>query len=65
LITLTSFMRLSNDRYHMLLVSTVTVLLALLLYVIFSLDHPFGPAGVTPQPFSHAVEVFDLVDRGS
>jgi hypothetical protein len=65
LIMLTSFMRLANDRYHMLLVSAVTVLLALLLYVILALDHPFGPAGVTPEPFSHAVAVFDLVDSGS
>jgi hypothetical protein len=64
LIMLTSFMRLAIHRFHMILVSAVTVLLALLLYVIFALDHPFGPAGVTSQPFSHAITVFDLVDRG-
>jgi hypothetical protein len=65
LIMLTSFMRLKINRFHMLLVSAVTVLLALLLYVVFTLDHPFGPAGVTPQPFSHALAIFDLVDRGT
>ena len=54
-----------NARAHAVLVGAVAVLLSLLLYVIYTLDHPFGPIGVTPQPFSHAVKVFDMVDRGS
>ncbi|GAB5899089.1 bestrophin-like domain [Mycolicibacterium mageritense] len=65
LIMITSFMRLANSRAHMILVSAVTVLLALLLFLIFALDHPYGPNGVTPRPISHAVEVFDLVDAGN
>lgn len=65
LISLASFMRLENNRAHMVLVSSVTVLLALLLYLVFMLDHPYGPMGVTPQRFSHAVMVFDLIDRGT
>ncbi|OBF36691.1 hypothetical protein A5724_12530 [Mycobacterium sp. ACS1612] len=65
LITLTSFMRLTNHRAHVLLVSAVTVLLGLLLYLVSVLDHPFGPMGVTGEPFSHAVTVFDLVDQES
>lgn len=65
LIMLTSFMRLADNRAHVILVSAVTVLLALLLYLIFVLDHPFGPMGVTPQPFSEAFVVFDLVDQGT
>lgn len=65
LIALASFMRLENGRAHMVLVSTVTVLLALLLFLVFMLDHPYGPVGVTPQRFSHAVMVFDLIDRGT
>ncbi|WP_029111123.1 DUF4239 domain-containing protein [Mycobacterium sp. URHD0025] len=65
LISLASFMRLENNRAHMVLVSSVTVLLALLLYLVFMLDHPYGPIGVTPQRFSHAVMVFDLIDRGT
>ena len=65
LILLTSFMRLRNNRAHVLLVSVVTVLLSLLLYLVFVLDHPFGPMGVTSHPFAHAVEVFDLVDSGT
>ncbi|MDV3129118.1 DUF4239 domain-containing protein [Mycobacterium sp. 21AC1] len=63
LIMLTSSMRLADNRAHIVLVSAVTVLLALLLYLIFVLDHPYGPMGVTSQPFSEAVLVFDLVDR--
>jgi hypothetical protein len=65
LIMLTAFMRLASNRGHMILVSAVTVLLGLLLYLIFVLDHPFGPMGVTPQPFAHALTVFDLVDSGT
>lgn len=65
LIMLTSFMRLADNRAHIILVSAVTVLLVLLLYLVFVLDHPFGPMGVTPQPFTDAVEVFDLVDKGT
>jgi len=65
LIVLTSFLRLASNRGHMILVSAVTILLALLLYLVFTLDHPFGPIGVTPQPFAHAVTVFDSVDRAA
>jgi hypothetical protein len=49
LITLTGFLRLTSNRGHMILVSAAAVLLALL-YLVFVLDHPFGPLGVTPQP---------------
>jgi len=65
LITLTGFLRLTSNLGHMILTSAVAVLLALLLYLVFVLDHPFGPLGVTPQPFAHAIVVFDEVDRGS
>ncbi|OBI46314.1 DUF4239 domain-containing protein [Mycobacterium sp. E796] len=65
LITLTGFLRLASNRGHMVLTSTVAVLLGLLLFLVFVLDHPFGPLGVTSQPFAHAVAVFDEVDRGT
>ncbi|GAB5896191.1 bestrophin-like domain [Mycolicibacterium mageritense] len=65
LIMLTSFMRLADNRAHVVLVGAVSVLLVLLLYLIFVLDHPFGPIGVTPQPFTDALVVFDLVDKGT
>jgi hypothetical protein len=64
LIVLTSFLRLASTLGHVILVSAVTVLLGLLLYLLFALDHPFGPLGVTPQPFAGAVRVFDSVDSG-
>jgi hypothetical protein len=57
--------RLANNRAHIVLVSVVTVLLSLLLYLVFVLDHPFGPMGVTSEPFAHALSVFDLVDQGT
>lgn len=62
LVSLTSFLRLASNRGHIVLVSVVTIQLALLLYLVFTLDHPFGPIGVTSQPFAHAVRVFDSVD---
>jgi hypothetical protein len=40
--------------------SAVAVLLGLLLYIVFCLDHPFGSQlGVTSEPFEHSLEVFD------
>jgi len=58
-------MRLDSTRAHMLLSGAVAVLLGLLLFVIYRLDHPFGTeVGITPIPFGQAVEGFDAVDRG-
>jgi hypothetical protein len=65
LITLTGFLRLTSNRGHVILTSAVAVLLGLLLYLVFVLDHPFGSLGVTPQPFANAVTVFDEVDSGT
>ena len=64
-ITLTGLLRLTTKYGHRLLTCAVSILLALLLYLVFELDHPFGPLGVTPQPFAHAVTVFDDVDNGT
>ena len=49
----------------MILTGAVAVLMGLLLFLVFVLDHPFGPLGVTSQPFAHAVTVFDEVDGGT
>ena len=50
----------------MMLSGAVAVLLGLLMFVIYRLDHPFGSeVGITPVPFEHAVEVFDSVDHGT
>jgi hypothetical protein len=66
LISLTGFMRLDSKRGHLILSSAVALLLGLLLFIIYWLDHPFGTKiGVTPEPFQHAVEVFDVIDRGT
>lgn len=65
LITLTGFLRLKSNPVHMILSSAVTVLLSLLLYLIFVLDHPFGELGVTSKPFGHSVSVFDAIDSGT
>ena len=65
LVGMTAFMRLDSTRAHMLLSGAVAVLLGLLMFVIYRLDHPFGTeVGITPIPFEHSVEVFDAVDQG-
>lgn len=64
LIGLIGFTRLDNRRNHMILSSGIAVLLGLLLFLIFWLDHPFGrQLGVTPTSFDYAIQVFDGVDQ--
>ncbi|OBC02930.1 hypothetical protein A5784_15580 [Mycobacterium sp. 852013-50091_SCH5140682] len=66
LIALIGFTKLSNPLNHMLLSSAIAILLGLLLFLIFSLDHPFGrELGVTPASFDYVVQVFDGVDAGT
>ena len=66
MIAIAGFVHLSNRRVHVALASGVALLLGLLLFVVYWLDHPFGTEiGVTPAPFHHAVEVFDVIDRGT
>ena len=37
----------------------VALLLGLLLFLVYCLDHPFGTQiGITPAPFEHSLEVF-------
>jgi hypothetical protein len=65
-IALMGSMQLKSRRRHVLLSSGVAILLGLLLYIVFCLDHPFGTQlGVTSEPFEHALQVFDSVDRGT
>ena len=50
----------------MILSSAIAVLLGLLLFLIFWLDHPFGrQLGVTPTSFDYTIQVFDGVDEGT
>jgi hypothetical protein len=66
LVAITGFMRLDNRFGHLVLSSAIAILLGLLLFVVYWLDHPFGTqVGVTPEPFRHSLEVFDVIDRGT
>lgn len=66
LLALGGFMRLGSTRAHVGLLGAVAVLLGLLLFVVFWLDHPFGNyLGVTSEPFEQSLTVFDSIDRGS
>jgi Protein of unknown function (DUF4239) len=66
LLALGGFIRLDSMRAHLLLVSAVAMLLGLLLFIVFWLDHPFGnQLGVTSAPFEQALSVFDSVERGT
>jgi Protein of unknown function (DUF4239) len=65
LVGLSGFMRLNHRIGHVILSSAVAILLGLLLFIVYWLDHPFGTrVGVTPEPFRNALAVFDLVDQG-
>ncbi|OBB11824.1 hypothetical protein A5761_24015 [Mycolicibacterium setense] len=65
LIGLIGCTHLSNAVSHMILSSAIAILLGLLLFLIFWLDHPFGQQlGVTPTLLDYAVQVFDGVDQG-
>ncbi|MDT5075026.1 MAG: hypothetical protein QOH82_4346 [Mycobacterium sp.] len=64
LIGLLGLSRLDDRRSHMVLSSAIAILLGLLLFLIFWLDHPFGrQLGVTPATFDYTVQVFDGVDE--
>lgn len=66
LLALGGFMRLGSLRGHFVLLSAVALLLGLLLFVVYWLDHPFGnQLGVTAEPFEQSLIVFDSIDRGT
>jgi hypothetical protein len=66
LIGLTGCIRLESRRNHMVLSSAIAILLGLLLFLIYWLDHPFGrQLGVTPASFDYTIQVFDGVDDGT
>lgn len=66
LIGLMGLARLQDRRVHMVMSSAVAVLLGLLLFLVFWLDHPFGrQLGVTPASFKYTLEVFDQVDNST
>src|SRR6476661_6278237 len=66
LVALGGFIHLGSKRAHLLLLSAVAVLLGLLLFINFWLDHPFGnQLGVTSEPFEQSLSAFDSIDRGT
>lgn len=66
LLGLGGFMRLGSARGHLILLSAVALLLGLLLFIVYWLDHPFGnQLGVTSAPFEQSLSVFDSIDRGT
>jgi hypothetical protein len=66
LVGVCGFMRLDSKRGHVILSSAVAVMLGLLMFLVFWLDHPFGTQrGITSQPFQQALAVFDAVDTGT
>src|SRR6478736_2048024 len=55
------FMQLGSLRADLILLSAVAVLLGLLLFIVYWLDHPFGnQLGVTSEPFNAITERFRL-----
>lgn len=65
IVAFTGFLRLGSTIGHVIVSSTIAALLGLMLCTAFALDHPFGnERGITSEPFQHALEVFDAVDRG-
>jgi hypothetical protein len=66
LLGLGGFMHLESTRAHLILLSAVAVLLGLLLFIVYWLDHPFGnQLGVTSEPFAQSLIVFDSIDHGT
>jgi Protein of unknown function (DUF4239) len=66
LVGLGGFMRLDSTRGHLIVLSAVAILLGLLLFVVYWLDHPFGmQLGITSAPFEQSLRAFDAIDRGT
>lgn len=66
LVALSGFMRLGSTRGHLMLSSAIALLLGLLLFIVFWLDHPFeNPLGITYAPFQQSLGAFDAIDRGT
>ncbi|ASW91008.1 bestrophin-like domain [Mycobacterium marseillense] len=66
LIAFTGLLRLGSAVGHLVVSSTLAVLLGLLLCVVFELDHSYATdQRITSGPFQHALDIFDAVDNDS
>ena len=60
------FFSLENLRLQMLMTSLLTIYLAFMLYLVFSLDRVFeGSTHVTPRAFEESLSIFDRLDHQS
>ncbi len=60
------FFGLENLRMQMLMTSLLTIYLAFMLYLVFSLDHVFeGTVHITPQAFKETLLIFERLDQAS
>jgi len=58
------FFGLEDLRMQMLMTSLLTIYLAFMLYLVFSLDHVFeGTVHITPQAFEETLLIFDRLDH--
>ena len=66
LVAFTGLLRMGSTVGHVIVSSTVAVLLGLLLCVVFQLDHSYATdQRITSGPFQHALDIFDAVDNDS
>jgi hypothetical protein len=66
LVGLSGFMRLESTPGHLIVLSAVAVLLGLILFIVYWLDHPFGmQLRIASAPFEQSLSVFDAIDRGT
>ncbi|BBY36544.1 hypothetical protein MMAN_06780 [Mycobacterium mantenii] len=66
LVAFTGFLRMGSPVGHVIVSSTVAVLLGLLLCVVYQLDRSYATdQRITSGPFRHALDIFDSVDNDS
>lgn len=50
-------------RPHLLMTSVLAALIAMLLYIMLVLNHPFvGPLAISAEPFEASLGLFDQID---
>jgi hypothetical protein len=66
LISLIAFLRMTSVVGHVIVSCAIATLLGLLLSTVFAFDYSFASdKQFVAGPFNHALDIFDLVDRGT
>ena len=66
LISLISFLRMTSVVGHVIVSCAIATLLGLLLSTVFAFDYSFASdRQFVAGPFNHAIDIFNLVDRGT